>query len=62
VEHIRTRIMDLKDWNNFLVIVGSLWVSYVGHIRIRIMDLRDSNNFLMTVGELCGTFKDWNDG
>ncbi len=55
-------MMDHRDWNNFLVNVGSLWVSYVGHIRIRIMDLRDSSNFLMTVGELCGRSKDWNDG
>jgi len=55
-------MMDHMDWNNFLVNVGSLWVSYVGHVRIRIMDLRDSSNFLMTVGELCGTSKDWNDG
>jgi hypothetical protein len=54
--------MDHRDLNNFLVTVGSIWVSYVGHIRIRIMDLKDSSNFLMIVGELCGTSKEWNDG
>ncbi len=44
--------MDLKDWNNFLMIVGFLWVNYVGHLWTRMMDHRDQNNFLVIVGSL----------
>jgi len=39
VEHIRIIIMDFKDWNNFPVIIGFLWVNYVGHLRIGMMDM-----------------------
>jgi hypothetical protein len=45
-------MMDHGDWNNILVIVGSLWVSYVGHIRTKIIDLKDLNNFIVNIGSL----------